>query len=145
MAFKTNFITFDQGAERVAMAVKKLGIDLSKVVTSRDAGVKTRQEALEVTGLPEGFKKWQLPIVLDRAQLFYSEAGPNIAVPEHSHDEGAGVRLILSGSIIYNGKELSAGDWMYIPKGVKYSFLTGAAGVGQFYCYACCCVPQQQL
>ena len=45
----------------------------------------------------------------------------------------------MSGSIIYKGNELVAGDWMYIPQGVKYSFKVGPNGARMGYCYQCCC------
>jgi hypothetical protein len=60
-------------------------------------------------------------------------------VPKHSHDEGDGIRIIMSGSIIYDGHELSGGDWMFIPKGVAYDFKVGPMGAALCYCYCCCC------
>lgn len=60
-------------------------------------------------------------------------------MPNHSHDEGDGFRFIVSGSILFDGRELHAGDWMFIPKGKTYSFKVGRSGVGICYCYACCC------
>jgi quercetin dioxygenase-like cupin family protein len=69
--------------------------------------------------------------------MFISVAAPNVKVPEHTHNEGAGLRFIASGSITYKDTELNAGDWMYIPKGAKYSFQVGALGATMFYCYHC--------
>jgi hypothetical protein len=34
----------------------------------------------------------------------------------------------MSDSIIFDGRELTAGDWMHIPKGVRYSFKVGPKG-----------------
>ena len=42
--------------------------------------------------------------------------------------------MIISGSIKFSGKELSEGDWMYIPAGANYMFEVGLRGVGIFYC-----------
>ena len=72
--------------------------------------------------------------------MFISVGAPGIKVPNHSHDEGAGIRFIMNGSITYKGKELTGGDWMYIPKGIEYEFEVGHLGVTMCYCYCCCCV-----
>ena len=68
--------------------------------------------------------------------MFISSAPPKAKVPSHAHD-GPGVRFISSGSIKYKEQELTAGDWMYIPKGKAYSFEVGALGATMFYCYQC--------
>jgi hypothetical protein len=60
-------------------------------------------------------------------------------VPTHSHNEGDGVRFIASGSIKYNGQELTTGDWMYIRAGSEYEFEVGRYGAVMCYCYCCCC------
>ena len=53
------------------------------------------------------------PVYLNReSNFFLSFAAPGIKVPEHSHDEGDGIRVILSGSLTYGGHQLTAGDWM---------------------------------
>ena len=49
------------------------------------------------------------------------------------------MRIILAGSIIYEGKELTGGDWMFIPKGQPYAMRVGKTGVIICYCYQCCC------
>jgi hypothetical protein len=49
------------------------------------------------------------------------------------------VRFIISGSIKYNGIELTAGDWMFVPKGEEYEFTVGPLGASMAYCYQCCC------
>lgn len=135
------FLTFDQGVERIKNSVEKVGVKAlsERIITSRDSDLKELKDLLKVTNIPKGFSKWQLPIVLDRAQMFISVAQPEAKVPAHVHNEGAGVRFIATGSIIYNGQELTAGDWMYIPEGVPYSFDVGPMGASMFYCYACCC------
>jgi hypothetical protein len=43
--------------------------------------------------------------------------------------------VIISGSIEFSGKELSQGDWMYVPAGAKYTFEVRPRGVGMFYGY----------
>lgn len=141
-SFEPNALTFDQGLERIHKALGDAGIsrDRNEIVTSQDEAIRRASRELEVRNVPDGFKKWQLPVYLDRpSQLFISAGAPDTEVPEHSHDEGDGFRYIASGSVIYEGKELVAGDWMFIPKGRKYSMRVGPRGVTICYCYCCCC------
>ncbi|MGC4038713.1 MAG: cupin domain-containing protein [Chitinophagaceae bacterium] len=140
--FNPNAATFEEGVERVNQALKIAGLTVKdKITTSQDAHAIELVNLLAVDTVPDGFKKWQLPFVFDKSQLFISVSNPDVSVPEHSHDEGAGIRFIMSGSIYYNGKELKSGDWMYIPKGARYSFKTGPFGASFCYCYQCCCAP----
>jgi hypothetical protein len=139
-SFNPNALSFDQGVERIKKAATAAGLRADAIVTSRDDAARKAVRALAVDNVPNGFTKWQLPVYLDCAsQLFMSFAAPNTKVPEHSHDEGDGIRFILSGSIRYQDQELVAGDWMFIPKGKPYRFEVGPMGVGMCYCYCCCC------
>ena len=141
MTFNPNTQTFAQGVDRIRKAATKAGMRLDGIITSRDAAVLSTKEDLTLKEALEGFNKWLLPVHLDGpALLSFSYGGPNLEVPEHSHDEGDGIRVILHGSISHKGKTLTAGDWMFMPKGTKYSFSVGPEGVGMFYCYLCCCV-----
>lgn len=139
--FKPNALTFQQGVERIKDAASKARFDSkSKITTSRDQAARAATDSLLVSNVPGGFKKFQLPLLLDKpSQFFVSIGAPDTEVPEHSHDEGDGLRYIVSGSVIYNGQELTTGDWMYIPAGEKYSLRVGARGAHMFYCYCCCC------
>jgi hypothetical protein len=141
MAFNPNALTFDQGIERINNALKKADVRIGKeIVTSRNPSVRKVTNALLVSNVPNGFKKWQLPIHFDRpSQFFLSIGAPDTDVPAHSHDEGDGVRFIIGGSIVFDGVELTEGDWMYIPKGKPYQFKVGPGGVSMCYCYQCCC------
>jgi len=97
-------------------------------------------DILEVKNVPPGFKKWQLPVALRcESQMFITFAPPNSKVPRHSHDEGPGIRFIMTGSILYKGKELTSGDWMYLPAGAEYEYQVGNLGAVMCYCYCCCC------
>jgi hypothetical protein len=139
----TNWLTFEEGLERIRRAVGKDFSQSSKIITSRDSGMDQLANKLKIAGAPSGFEKWQLPVYLDGpSQLFISAAAPNAEAGEHSHDAGDGIRFMVSGSIHYAGKELTAGDWMYIPKGKKYSFKAGATGATMCYCYCCCCATR---
>jgi hypothetical protein len=138
--FDPNQVTFAEGEVRVQRVLKYAKVDISKrVMTSHDEDAKRLKKLLPVTTVPDGFEKWQLPFVFDRGQFFISVGKAGHEVGEHVHSEGQGIRFILSGSIMYQGKELKAGDWMYIPQGVAYSFKVGPHGATMGYCYQCCC------
>jgi hypothetical protein len=141
VAFKPNALTFEQGIQRIESALEKTGLRLGKkILTSRDPRVREAAEVLKVKNIPGGFKKWQLPVYLNGpSQMFLSIGAPDVDVPAHSHDEGDGLRVIIGGSILYDGRELTEGDWMFIPMGEKYKFKVGPGGASMFYCYRCCC------
>ncbi|SCC32659.1 Uncharacterized protein BCZB5J_02593 [Bacillus cereus] len=137
--FKPVHIPFDDGINRIKEAVAEVGIELgSRILTSRDADVVKACNLLAVDQLPKGFTKWQLPFFMEGGQFFITSAEPGASVGEHSHPDD-GVRFIISGSILYDGIELNAGDWMFIPKEKSYSFKVGPLGASMCYCYKCCC------
>jgi hypothetical protein len=145
-AFNPNEVSFEQGVERIREATARAGLDRGGVVTSRHTEAQEAQKLLTVSNVPGGFRKWQLPVYLDRpSQLFITQAEANLTVPEHSHDEGDGIRFIAGGSIVHDGVELVAGDWMFIPAGARYSFKTGPMGALMCYCYCCCCAGRADL
>ncbi len=141
MSFKPNDKTFAEGLDRIKKVCDQLGLKtIDKIITSKDSMVKDALKELEVTNIPDGFVKFQLPVAFDGpTQTYMSFGAPRAQVKTHSHDEGDGIRVIMFGSIIYNNQELTSGDWMFIPKGVPYNFEVGDMGVGVFYCYRCCC------
>ena len=138
---KIKDLTFQEGLERIMKANDESGYDYkSHITTSLDPEAKRAMKNLDFPYVPDGFRKIQLPFSLDGAsQMFYSVGEPDVKVPSHSHDEGDGIRFIVNGSINYNGQELRAGDWMFIPKGSEYSFEVGPLGATFMYCYQCCC------
>lgn len=140
-AFKPNAMTFDQGVRRVEEANRSAKFDpRSRITTSRDPAARAATDKLLVTNIPSGFKKLQLPLYFScSTQLYVSIGAPDTEVPEHSHDEGDGLRYIVSGSVIYKGQELTGGDWMFIPAGKPYSLKVGPQGATMFYCYCCSC------
>ncbi|MBC3193901.1 cupin domain-containing protein [Pseudonocardia sp. C8] len=127
--------------ERIQEALKGHGRELnSGIVTSRDEDARELRRELAIDNVPEGFRKYQLPVMLpEQSFMFITVADPDVESPAHSHDEGDGIRFIAGGSIIYDGSELVAGDWMFIPRGERYSFRTGPHGALMCYCYCCCC------
>jgi hypothetical protein len=139
MAFDPNKSTLEACIAHIQATRARLKLPDDKILTSRDVDIWGDSES-QVHNVPGGFHKVILPFHLDSSSTFYiSSAGPHTSVPKHSHDEGAGVRFIVSGSITYNGKALTQGDWMFLPAGVAYEFTTGPMGVTMFYCYSCCC------
>ena len=59
MAFKPNALTFEQGIERINAATKEARVRLGKeIVTSRNPRVRRVTEALRISNIPSGFKKW---------------------------------------------------------------------------------------
>jgi hypothetical protein len=138
--FDPNRLTLAEGMDLIKNIQKEIGIDTGEIFTSLDLEEPKRVDGFATSNVPGGFSKWALPTFFEGPTLQYmSYAGPGVHVPDHSHDEGAGLRVIMSGSIIYDGRELREGDWMFIPAGRKYSFKVGERGVGMFYCYSCCC------
>ena len=145
--FDPNRHSFAFCTERIQAALRKIGLESDetglkhggRVITSRDERAAQLTRELEVSNVPDGFKKWQLPFLLgEPTHMFMTVAQPGAEAPSHSHDEGTfGIRLIVSGSIIHDGTELTAGDWMVIPAGTPYSFRAGQLGAVMFYCYPC--------
>ena len=137
--FDPNQVSFAQGAVRIEGVIRKHKLDLNKIMTSRDAHVRTALKDLGVSNVPKGFGKVQLPFVFPQSQFFISHAEANGKVGEHAHHGGDALRFIAAGSVTYNGVELTEGDWMYVPTGVSYSLGIGARGATMCYCYCCCC------
>ncbi|HEY8684084.1 MAG TPA: cupin domain-containing protein [Chloroflexota bacterium] len=111
------------GKERIERALKNHGIVIKdKVITSRDKGMDDVLYELRRKGMPEGIESWQLPIILERSTFgFLTVAQPGAIVPTHKHSRNL-FRVVLSGAIVTDGKELKTGDWMYVPAGVPYSY-----------------------
>src|SRR5262245_42486865 len=138
-AFDPNRLSFAACTQRIQRAAKAAGLKADAgIVTSKDKGMPQLRKTLSTTNVPKGFQKWQLPVHLDHpSHLFMTVAEPNAKSPRHAHKDGDGIRFIAGGSITYEGKELSAGDWMFIPAGQAYSFEVGPHGAIMCYCYAC--------
>lgn len=142
-----DFISFQEGIERIQDALASLGVprsSLNQVITSRDPIAERLRSTLRISKLPAGFEKWQLPVYFEGtgAQFFVTVAQGGAKVDEHAHADGHAIRFVAGGAIRYGGQELTAGDWMFIPKDVPYSFEVGPHGAVMCYCYQCCCVPK---
>lgn len=55
---------------------------------------------------------------------------PDTVIPTHTLDleKVADFKLFISGSIFGNGRELTAGDWIWAPAGGSYDFTIGEQG-----------------
>ncbi len=143
MAFDPNEMTLEEGLKLVREIQADLKIDPTKIFTSKAVGDLYKNKKTLVTNVPPGFSKILLPVSTSKQATFYISSGaPNTHVPKHSHEEGEEIRFIMSGSIIFEGQELTEGDWMYMPPKVGYEFRVGARGVTMCYCYCCCCAPR---
>ena len=129
------------GADRIKAALKNHNIVIKdKVITSRDEGIDDVLYELRRTDMPPGIQSWQLPIILDEDTfIFLTAAEPGAIVPSHTHKRDL-FRVVIKGSIITDGKELKPGDWMFVPKGARYSYHAaysgsdGGAITMHFYC-----------
>jgi quercetin dioxygenase-like cupin family protein len=114
---------------------KKLKFPRTKFTTSRDRG--WSDALIERKGMPQGWNTWQLPLYLKNGTSFFfiqrCETGTEL--PRHGHNVDQ-LRVVMSGKVSIDGKELSAGDWVFIPGGVKYSMKAlSNAGPVILYCY----------
>jgi len=137
--FDPNQVSFAQGEVRVEGVLRRHKVDLNKIFTSRDRHIQPVLKDLGIRNVPDGFTKVQLPFVFTRSQFYISRAAPNSRVAEHAHHGGDALRFIAEGSVRHEGVELEAGDWMYVPKGARYSLEIGARGAIMCYCYCCSC------
>ena len=125
------------GIRRVRAALKKHRIDLKgRVFTSRDPGMDLVRLRLKREATPDGFEQWQLPVTLEGPAFFFvTVAAPGAVLPEHAHARDL-FRIVISGSIYVNGHELKPGDWMFVPKGIPYSYSAPFnPGAITYHCY----------
>jgi hypothetical protein len=114
----------DSGRKRIRDALEDFRIEIDeRVVTSRDPGMDEVRNRLKNSRVPQGFDQWQLPIFLNDCPTFFylTVAQPGAVIPRHSHTRDL-FRVVISGSITVNGIELKSADWMFVPKGVSYSY-----------------------
>jgi hypothetical protein len=106
MTFKPNKNPLSSCLSTIAQIQHDLNLDKTKIFTSHEAGDLYTHHHAHISNIPSGFSKILLPFNTDGPATFYISSGaPDTVVPKHSHEEGAGIRFIVSGSIIYNGKE----------------------------------------
>lgn len=120
------------GVRRVREALAKVGVELGdEIISSRDPHIAEVQQELGGLLMPVGIDKAQIPIVLDADRpvyLFITVGAPNAVVPMHVHQDDRIWRIILAGSIIHDGIELTQGDWFYVPRKKGYGYTVGKLG-----------------
>lgn len=122
------------GVYRESYSVQELrdnGFDLKGVVTSFDKAAKDAETALSVDApFASGIRKWQLPIDVEGFRIITTEFPPNTTVLPHIHSmldaksKSGGFRMVVEGSITFEGKKYLPGDWFFIPNGIPYTFTT---------------------
>jgi quercetin dioxygenase-like cupin family protein len=107
------------------------GFGLEGVVTSFDENSVRAEKDLSVdVPFAVGVQKWQLPINLPNFRVIMTRFPPNTVVDLHEHPNFDGVsacgqlRVVVQGSITFDGRKYGPGDWFFIPNGVPYSFVT---------------------
>jgi quercetin dioxygenase-like cupin family protein len=117
-----------RGVRAIRAALRKNKVRLGTgVITSRDPGIARVTRDLKRRGMPEGVQQWLLPIIVgpqNGVLYFKSEVKPGAVVPKHSHPFSV-FRVVISGELKFGRKTLTAGDWMYVPPGVEYTFTAG--------------------
>jgi len=128
-----------KGVTRGKDALKRAGIKGGRrIITSQDPGMDEAIRSLPRPRMPKGFQSWQIPIPLgsnDSEIGFITVGNPNAVVPEHAHP-GEVFRMVISGSIHFKGKTLTAGHWMYVPSDIAYGYTSGPLGCIVFHKYS---------
>jgi hypothetical protein len=74
----------------------------------------------------------QMPRIEEEGRFFawISHLRPNVSIPPHSHEleRLADFKMVIDGSIICKGHELTEGDWLWVPSGRSYTFEAGDKG-----------------
>lgn len=114
------------------------------IVTSFDKSVELAKTELRVeTPFANNIVKWQLPLFWG-LKFHMTHFPPNTVVHSHKHpdipffhEEGpaGGLRIVIAGKIIFEGKEFFPGDWFFVPNGIPYSFRTDSEGADEAYGY----------
>lgn len=111
--------------------IRQKGLAKEGVVTSFDKVAKKAEKELAVDApFADGIQKWQLPIDLPGFRVVMTRFPPGTVVKAHEHPSIPGfsrcgqLRVVIKGSITYEGKVYGPGDWFFIPNGVPYSFTT---------------------
>ncbi|GAA2445817.1 hypothetical protein GCM10010191_73450 [Actinomadura vinacea] len=118
-------------------------------VTSRDPGVDAAVRDLAGLGRATGLGDFaeradgvahrflpfappmpQAPRGSGRFFVWQSLLEPGTRVPRHSHEleRLADYKVVISGSLLCAGRELTAGDWLWAPAGESYEFTAGETG-----------------
>jgi hypothetical protein len=87
--FGQNWLSFEEGLERIHWAIEEVDFQPSHIVTSRDDVAVELRRLLGVDDVLPGIEQWQLPIYMNGPSQFFITVGqPRVKVPTHSHDKG---------------------------------------------------------
>lgn len=99
------------------------------VVSSLDSSTDEAMKRLPLeTPYGEGIAKYELPIDMLPLRVAKTIFPPNSHVTKHIHpphaeeSPGGSLRIVVSGSIDYDGRTYGPGDWFFVPNGVAYEF-----------------------
>ena len=98
-------------------------------VTSFDHAAEVARDVLRVDApFGSGILKWQLPVNMMELRVFQTVFQPDTVVAPHIHpvnteeDPGGSLRIVVKGSIEYEGRSFEPGDWFFVPNGAPYTF-----------------------
>lgn len=98
-------------------------------ITSFDEKAKAARDLLRVdTPFGSGIEKWQLPVNMIEMRVYETVFPPDTVVEPHVHpentadDPGGSLRIVVRGSLDYDGHTFGPGDWFFVPNGVPYTF-----------------------
>ena len=100
-----------------------------KVITSRDKIAIDAMNNMASFGKIRGFHSWQLPFSFPDANCFITIGEPGLEVPQDLNFPANQLKVVLRGSISYEGMDLISGEWIYIPNGRNCDFKAGLEGV----------------
>lgn len=120
----------ETGPARIRKAIGKETED--RIVTSRDQG----REGIPGREMPEGFTQTLQTVALPRDLLvFETKFEPERTLPSHSHADADIFRIVIEGSIEYEGTTLGPGEWMFVPSGSDYKLSSGRDGATVCHMY----------
>jgi hypothetical protein len=110
--------------------LRERGVE-SQVVSSLDTETALLMQRLPLeTPFGEAIQKYELPIDMLPLRVAKTIFLPGSHVKSHTHPPhsveapGGGLRIIASGSIEFENRKYSAGDWFFVPNGRAYEFVT---------------------
>lgn len=114
------------------------------VVSSLDQTTTESQSSLRVAApFGKGVEKYELPIDMLPIRVAKTIFAPGSVVARHVHpphseeSPGGGVRIVVSGYVLFEGRRHGPGDWFFVPNGTPYEFSTDPIGPTiLFYSYS---------
>ena len=115
-----------------------------RVVSSLDQSTIESQMALRLAApFGTGVEKYELPIDMLPIRVAKTVFSPGSVVTRHVHpphseeSPGGGIRIVVSGYVLFEGRRHGPGDWFFTPNGTPYEFSTDPVGPTiLFYSYS---------